>query len=218
MIKAVIFDWSGVLSDDWEACFRTANDVLEEYGHRALSEKEFREHYELPWTNFYKNLNMEVDITKEYKLWEKKFPKYYHTLKQFPAAKGVLELLKKKGVKVVVLSSHCQKLLEEEIVQDGFEGLSDEGDASNADKRDKVEEFVSENGIEKENTIFVGDMCHDIETARLAGIKSVAVLSGYDTREKLERENPDYIIEGVGELPALIEKMGGKNVRVAANS
>lgn len=218
MIKAVIFDWSGVLSDDWEACFHTANDVLKEYGHRALSEKEFRENYELPWTNFYKNLGMEVDIVKEYKLWEKKFPKYYHTLKQLPNAKSVLELFKKKEVKAVVLSSHCQKLLEEEIIQYGFEGLISVVDASNADKREKIEEFVTRHEIEKESTIYVGDMRHDIETARLAGIKSVAVLSGYDTREKLERENPDYIIEGVGELPALIEKMEGENVRVAANS
>ena len=30
MIKTIILDWSGVVSDDWIATFKTSNDVLEE--------------------------------------------------------------------------------------------------------------------------------------------------------------------------------------------
>ena len=50
-------------------------------------------------------------------------------------------------------------------------------------------------------------MVHDIETAKLAKVKSIAVLSGYDEKEKLEKAEPDYILQDIGELPALIESL-----------
>jgi len=157
-------------------------------------------------------------MDEEYRLWYSLFPKYYHLLKPFPDAKKVLEWMRGNNVKVIILSSHQQDLVNDEIEKYGFKGLIDAVDAGKQDKREKIEEFIAKHGIEKEKAIYVGDMCHDIETARLAGVKSVAVLGGYDSREKLERENPDYIIEGVGELPALIEKIsGGEHARATAN-
>ena len=219
MIETVIFDWSGVLSDDWEATFVVSNEVLKHWGHERLSREKFKELYELPWMNFYKKLRVTVDEEKEYKLWEKIFPNHMHLIKPFSDAKEVLSKLKSSGKKVVVFSAHNQNLLEREIEDYGFSDLIDSVDASNSDKRAKVEQLVLANEIEKEDCIYVGDMCHDVETARLAGIKSVAVLSGYDSREKLECEKPNYIIEGVGELPALIEEIEvEENARVAANN
>ena len=73
MINTVIFDWSGVLSDDWLATFKTSNDVLEVRGHERLSEEKFRELYELPWVNFYKKLGIGVGIKEEYELWNNFF-------------------------------------------------------------------------------------------------------------------------------------------------
>jgi len=209
-IKAIIFDWSGVISDEWTATFLTSNDVLEEYGHERISEEKFKELYELPFMNFYKKLNMKVNEQKEYKLWEKIFPKYKHLLKPFPKAKKALEWLKARNIKCVVLSSHCHKLLEEEIKDYGLGGIFDAFYGSIIDKRDKIDELIEEHEIERENSLYVGDMCHDIDTAKKAGIRSVAVMSGYDTREKLESLGPDFMIEGIGQLPSLIEKLDGE--------
>ncbi len=207
MIETIIFDWSGVLSNDWEAGFKTENDVLEIRGHRRISKKEYKESFELPWTNFYKKLGMKVDIEEEYALWEKIFPKYARGLKPLPGAKKTLQWLKKKGIKAIVFSSHNKNLLLKEIKQFGFEGLIKEVEASNSDKREKIHELIEQHKIETEKTVYAGDMCHDIETARLAGIKSVAVLSRYETREKIEKEKPDYLIKKISEQPKLIEKI-----------
>ena len=207
MIKSIIFDWSGVLSDDWEAVFETTNDVLEIHGYPRLSMERFRELYELPWENFYKKQGYKIDMDYEYKLWDEIFPKYYPKIKALPHGKQVLKWLKKKSIKTIVFSSHNKKLVNEEIKNYGYSELIDDAEGSIPDKRKRIEELVNKHEIERKSTLYVGDMCHDIETARLAGIKSVAVLSGYDSREKLEKEKPDYIIKGVGELPTLIEKI-----------
>ena len=98
MIKSVIFDWSGVISDEWNATVVTANEVLEEYGHPKISEDKFKELYELPWTRFYEKLGLDVDEEKEYKLWAKFMPKHYDLIKVFPQARKTLEWLKEKEI------------------------------------------------------------------------------------------------------------------------
>lgn len=210
MVNAVILDWSGVVSDDWQVTFATTNDVLEEMGYKRLPEKRFKKLYELPWMRFYEKQGIEVDVEREYKQWERLFPKHYDKVGAFPFAKQTLQWLKENEKKVLVFSSHSQKLLEKEMKDYGFSGLIDFIDASNEDKREKIDALIERHLIERESTLFVGDMVHDIETAKQAGIKSVAVLSGYDGREKLEKAKPDFIIKDLGELPALIEKIEGE--------
>lgn len=51
----------------------------------------------------------------------------------------------------------------------------------------------------------VGDSVVDIKAGKLAGAKTVAVLSGIYTREELEREKPDLIIENINEFPKFLD-------------
>ena len=209
-IKSVIFDWSGVLSSDWDATFHVANEILELRGREKMSKQEFRKMYELPWMNFYKKINLPIDPEWEYAEWKKRFPKYYSLIKPLPHGKETLEWLKEKGIKSIILSSHNQTLLEKELEEYGYKDLIDAVDGSNNGKREKIHDLMKEHEIEAGGTLYVGDMCHDVETAKHAGIISVAVLSGYDSKKKLEAAKPDYILNDVGELPRLIQDLEGK--------
>lgn len=60
-------------------------------------------------------------------------------------------------------------------------------------------------GVKMEECIVVGDSIADIKAGKNSGAKTVAVLSGIFTREELERENPDLIIESINELPSFVE-------------
>jgi HAD superfamily hydrolase (TIGR01509 family) len=53
--------------------------------------------------------------------------------------------------------------------------------------------------------VVVGDSIADIKAGKTAGIKTVAVLSGIFSREELEREKPDLILESVNKLPDFLE-------------
>ena len=76
------------------------------------------------------------------------------------------------------------------------------------DKRQKIHEILEENGLAPEETLFIGDMQHDIETARHGGIHSCAVLTGYNTLEQLRAAKPDLIVEHLGELREVLEQNG----------
>jgi phosphoglycolate phosphatase len=76
------------------------------------------------------------------------------------------------------------------------------------DKRAKIHEILEENKLAAAETLFIGDMQHDIETARHGGIHSCAVLTGYNTLEQLRAVQPDLIVEHLGELREILEQNG----------
>ena len=47
-------------------------------------------------------------------------------------------------------------------------------------------------------------MRHDIETAQAGGVLSCAVLTGYNRHAQLADQNPDLIVEHLGELKRLL--------------
>jgi ADP-ribose pyrophosphatase YjhB (NUDIX family) len=74
------------------------------------------------------------------------------------------------------------------------------------DKRQKIHEILDENHLTPDETIFIGDMQHDIETARHGGIHSCAVLTGYNTLEQLRVAEPEVIVEHLRELKEILEE------------
>lgn len=64
-------------------------------------------------------------------------------------------------------------------------------------------------GLKPNETIYVGDLPHDIQAGKRAGTKTVAVVNFNEAeegkREILAQYKPDFIINHVKELPVLIE-------------
>jgi phosphoglycolate phosphatase len=75
---------------------------------------------------------------------------------------------------------------------------------------------LSRHGLEPEETLFIGDMQHDIEAARHGGVRSCAVLTGYNRLEQLRSSAPDLIVEHLGELQAILER-NAVNLAAAGN-
>jgi phosphoglycolate phosphatase len=55
-------------------------------------------------------------------------------------------------------------------------------------------------GLDVKKTMYVGDTSVDIQTAKNAGLISVAVTWGFRSKQSLLAENPDYIIDTPQEL------------------
>ncbi len=63
-------------------------------------------------------------------------------------------------------------------------------------------------GVSIHDCAVVGDSTADIQAGKAAGSKTVAVLSGLFSREELEAEKPDLIIENISILPWHLLKSG----------
>ena len=76
------------------------------------------------------------------------------------------------------------------------------------DKTDGIKKAMKELGSVSERSIYVGDHSNDILEARAAGVRSVAVPSGFMTREELAEHQPDLILD---KLEDLLQYVGYNN-------
>jgi phosphoglycolate phosphatase len=60
-------------------------------------------------------------------------------------------------------------------------------------------------GAQREHTVYVGDSDVDVETARNAGLRCVAVSWGFRPRESLVAAGPDAVVDEISALlPAVL--------------
>ena len=67
-------------------------------------------------------------------------------------------------------------------------------------KKRRVEKYIRTRGLDPKTLYYIGDTTVDVESARYAGAKTVAVSWGLNTREALEKVNPDYLLDHPSQL------------------
>ncbi len=78
------------------------------------------------------------------------------------------------------------------------------------DKRKVILHLLAEHNLNADETIFIGDMVHDIETARHAGVLSCAVLTGYDSLQKLKARTPISLFRNLREVREFLRPAPGR--------
>lgn len=121
---------------------------------------------------------------------------------------GILPLLcqlREKGVKTAVLSNkphlNTQKVVTSLFGQDTFDeiwGQTDELPPKPAP--DGVYRILDRLQASKEETLYVGDSCVDMDTGRAAGVKTVGVLWGFREKQELLDHGAQMIIAKPKEL------------------
>ncbi len=206
MIRNIIFDWSGTLVDDLPAVWKATNYVLSQAQRPELTLEQFRAEFCLPFTIFYDRHVPHVDFPQLEDWFHSRFRQVQDSVCELPHARRFLEFCRERKVRTFLLSTvHCDHF----AVQAGVTGFAEylEKPYVNVwDKRKKIHEILQENNLAAEETIFIGDMQHDIETARHGEVQSVAVLTGYNTLEQLRAAQPDLVVEHLGELEQILTR------------
>ena len=203
MIKNIIFDWSGTISDDFKPVYEAIMIVMEKMISKNISKEEFRKEFELPPLKFWQKYIPNIDLDEEHKL----FLDAIHKVDPptiYPTIKEVLENLKSKELKLFVISSHPHEKLMIEAVGYGITDLFDEIRGGIYDKVKSIEDITTKNKLTKNETAYVGDMIYDIEAGKEVGVKTVAVTYGYQDKDKLATMNPDYIVSSPEKLINII--------------
>ena len=59
-------------------------------------------------------------------------------------------------------------------------------------------------GVRAEDSVYVGDSRTDVQAGIAAGMKTVAVLTGFDLRVALIKENPDAVMDSIAGLKGIL--------------
>ena len=206
MIRNIIFDWSGTLVDDLPAVLQASNFVLTQSGKPAMSLEKFRAKFTLPFKKFYDRHTPDVPMAQLENWFHREFRQAQASVVELPHARAFLKFCRAHKIRTFLLSTIHANHFAAQNRNLGLDAFLDRPYTDVWDKREKIHEILRENNLKPDETLFIGDMEHDIETARHGGIHSCAVLTGYNTVDQLRAAKPDLIVEHLGELQRVLVK------------
>ena len=208
MLRNIIFDWSGTLVDDLPAVLAATNAVFLECGVATLTLPQFRVEFCLPFKHFYDRFLPHVPLPDLERSFHGHFSGVQDQVVALPHAHEFLIFCRERGLRTFVLSSVHKDYFALQAGASGFDQFIDRPYTGIWDKRLKIVELLAENQLAALETLFIGDMPHDVETAKHGGVHSCAVLTGYNGLDQLRASDPDVIVEHLGELRQILERDG----------
>ena len=220
MIKTVIFDLDGTLSDTIESIKYFANNTLANHGLKTATTEQFKVFVGDGARTLVKRLLKNAGVENDPDLLEKVLYEYNTTYdndflyltKPYDGIPELLKALSEMGIKTAVLSnkphpttSKIAEVLfsdhEFDIVCGQKEGIPVKPDPTS------VFDIIEKLGADKSECLYIGDTGTDMQTAKNAGLFSIGVLWGF--RDESDLKDANLIVSHPREILEFIE--GGKN-------
>lgn len=192
--------------DDLPAVWEASNYVLTQAGQPEMSLEQFRAEFCLPFTIFYDKHTPHVPMPQLEEWFHGRFRQVQSSVCALPHAQKFLEFCRTHQIRTFLLSTVAPDHFAVQERATGFGKYLDTPYTGVWDKRQKIHDILRENNLAPQETLFIGDMQHDIETAKHGGIHSCAVLTGYNTLVQLRTAQPDLIVEHLGELQDILRQ------------
>jgi len=192
--------------DDLPAVWKATNYVLAQAQREELTLEQFRAEFCLPFTIFYDRFVPHIPLPQLEDWFHSQFRQAQGSVCELPHAREFLEYCRSRKIRTFLLSTVHRDHFAVQAAVTGFDKFIDRPYINVWDKRKKIHEILQENDLRPDETLFVGDMQHDIETARYGGVRSCGVLTGYNTLQQLRAAEPDVIVEHLGKLHDILEQ------------
>ncbi|MBE5865169.1 MAG: HAD family hydrolase [Lachnospiraceae bacterium] len=204
--KLVIFDLDGTLSDSIHSIKYCTDRALEPLGMGPFSEEDYKYFVGDGAANLIKRaLTAAGDVENVH--FEEAFARYkelfavdcMYEVKPYDGILELLEALKKRGVKLAVLSNkpHAEtiRVIEYLFGKDVFDVLHGQIEGVPI-KPDPTGAFriMEQMRVTAEEVLYLGDTATDMKTGKGAGLFTIGALWGFRKREELEESHADAII------------------------
>jgi len=205
LLTNFIFDWSGTLVDDLPPVLHATNAVMAHCGRPPLSRDTFLREFELPFHRFYHRLLPGTPLESLETVFHQAFVQSPAHASPLPHSLPFLEWCRSQGHRCFVLSAAHPDHVESQARHFGFHPFFEAIHAGVRDKTEFIHHLLATHQLSPETTTFIGDMTHDIDTARHGGVHSVAVLTGYQDLQRLSSAGPNLIVHNLAELRRLVD-------------
>lgn len=217
MIKYVLFDLDGTLTDPGEGITNSIVYALDKFGISVSDKKDLYKFIGPPlYDSFVKyygfsheNANLAITYYREYFA-----PKGLYENTVYKGIEDMLGFLADKGVKLIVATSKPEKYAREILAHFALDRYFDDIIGATMDEKRNTKDAVIAYAIEKckivpQNAIMVGDRLHDVLGAKANGMRSIGVLYGFGSYKELSDAGADMIVKDVEQLKKTLSELKG---------
>ena len=213
--RAAVFDLDGTLLDSYVGIHDSLSDVLEHYGRPPITVEEARRLVGHGLEALIARVlpeEVRVEAAQRFRFrYKVNAPRLTRLM---PDAELVVTELWRRNVRLAIASNKPAVFSRQLLA--GF-GLADlfafvgGPDLGFREKPDPSMVFAAFEvmGVPAAETLYVGDMTVDVETARAAGLPIAVVPLGSSTREELEAAGPDHLFDALAEVLGLFPASHG---------
>lgn len=126
------------------------------------------------------------------------------TIPLFPGIGELLDALAERGITVAVVSSNAEATVRGVLGARARHVAHYACGSSLFGKAAKLTHLLRRLGTSRSEVLCIGDETRDVEAAKAAGLKSVAVTWGYASEAALRNAGPDRLVASVAELARLL--------------
>lgn len=201
VVSNIIFDWSGVISDDLRRTYDTVMAIFAHLGAPSISLDQFREDFQIPQEALYRKHGIRVPYAEINRLYSLYWPTFGDESPNLISdAAAVLRSLSDDGYWLGIVSSHPAEFLLREVTAHGLADVFRAVSGGRSDKATALIEMMAKNGLIANETVFAGDMNSDIRSGKAAGVLTAGVTTGYQAAHLLSAEHPDFLCSSLADL------------------
>jgi phosphoglycolate phosphatase len=200
-MKLLCFDFDGVLCDSIEQQLElivTAHNELE-LG-RLPTIEDIQRIENLSYLSMAERVGVPPSKVKEYGEFIHERSKLLKPEKFFPDIKKVLDSLSGKNSIAIVTSNSREAVLNSLLVNEVSLHIPIYDGFSTLNKSERILLACKEAEIDPSQTYMIGDSRSDIRYGKSVSVKTIAVSWGYQSKEYLELELPDFFAESPEDL------------------
>lgn len=208
-IAGVLFDWDGTLVDSYHADSAAYLAMFRDMG-IPWGLPDLARHYSPNWYHVYRAAKLpEARWNDADRSWRAHYAK--HSPQLIPGAREVLEAVRRHHRIGLVTSGDRDRVTRQ--LRDFRLTRIFRARVCGGDTRMKkphpapLRKALRCMSLRASACVYVGDSPEDLQMARSAGARAIAVLGPFPTEQRLRAAKPEYLLESIRELPELLEKL-----------
>jgi phosphoglycolate phosphatase-like HAD superfamily hydrolase len=211
-LQLIVFDLDGTLVSSHKTIYRATLRTLDELEiPYNIDESEFIGMIGLHFKDIFDKFGVVVnDIEYFIDVFKSFYFDYIDFSELYPNAFEVLKYTKEKGYKVSLLTTKGQdqadKIVDHFGLREYFDYVMGRRPGINhKPSPEPLEKICSDLNIDLDHSLLIGDAEIDVQCGKAAGAKTCAITHGYRSRETLQNEAPNFLIDNLSELQSIIK-------------